>query len=62
MKHITVKVKVGNDPKSNVKVGDTVEFQVGDEFIQDKVTFIEGHRIEGENFDLSFVPFKIVGK
>jgi len=42
-----------------VKVGDRVEFQIGDETIQDTITYIDDNVIEGEKFDLTYVKFTI---
>jgi ribosomal protein S6E (S10) len=43
----------------HVKVGDKVEFQVGEEVITDTVTYVMGHVVEGKKFDLTYVKFKI---
>lgn len=61
MKNVNVRIRV-NDPRANAKVGDKVEFQIGDEIIQDTITDISSNRIEGEVFELTNVKFRIVGK
>lgn len=61
MKNVKVRIVV-NDPRANAKVGDKVEFQIGDEIIQDTITDISRNRIEGEVFELTNVKFRIVGK
>lgn len=43
-----------------MSVGSKVEFQIGEETIQDVITYIDGEVIEGENFDLTYVKFEIV--
>jgi len=61
MKNVNVRIVV-KDPRANAKVGDKVEFQIGDEIIQDTITDISSNRIEGEVFELTNVKFRIVGK
>ena len=61
MKNVNVKIIV-SDPRAKAKVGDRVEFQIGDEIIQDTITEISSNRIEGEVFELTNVKFRIVGK
>ena len=61
MKNVNVKIIV-SDPRAKAKVGDRVEFQSGDEIIQDTITEISSNRIEGEVFELTNVKFRIVGK
>lgn len=61
MKNVKVRIVV-SDPRANAKVGDKVEFQIGDEIIQDTITDISSNRIEGEVFELTNVKFRIVGK
>ena len=43
-----------------MKVGDKVQFQIGDEFIQDVITYIDENVIEGEKFDLTHVKFEVL--
>jgi len=43
-----------------MKVGDTVEFIIGDEVFTDTITFIGDGVIEGEKFDLTHVRFRVV--
>jgi len=61
MKNVNVKIIV-SDPRAKAKVGDIVEFQIGDEIIQDTITEIGNNRIEGEVFELTNVKFTIVNK
>lgn len=61
MKNVNVRIRV-SDPRANAKVGDKVEFQIGDEIIQDTITDISGSRIEGEVFELTNVKFTIIEK
>lgn len=61
MKNVNVRIVV-KDPRANAKVGDKVEFQIGDEIIQDTITDISGSRIEGEIFELTNVKFTIIEK
>jgi hypothetical protein len=42
------------------KVGDRVEFQIGEETLTDTVTYVMGHVIEGKKFDLTYVKFRIM--
>ena len=42
------------------KVGDTVEFMIGDEAIRDKITYIDIAIIEGELYDLTHVKFRVI--
>ena len=42
-----------------IKVGDRVEFQIGEETIQDTIKYIGTNVIEGEKFDLTYVKFTI---
>jgi hypothetical protein len=42
-----------------IKVGDRVEFQIGEETIQDTIKYIDKNVIEGEKFDLTYVKFTI---
>ena len=42
-----------------VKVGDKVEFQIGEEVLTDTVTYAMGHVVEGTKFDLTYVNFKL---
>jgi hypothetical protein len=43
-----------------MKVGDKVQFQIGEEVIQDVITYIDSNVIEGEKFDLTYVKFTVV--
>lgn len=61
MKNVNVRIRV-SDPRANAKVGDKVEFQIGDEIIQDTITDISSNRIEGEVFELTNVKFTIIEK
>jgi hypothetical protein len=42
-----------------VKVGDKVEFQIGEEVLTDTVAYVMGHVVEGTKFDLTYVNFKL---
>jgi hypothetical protein len=55
---IEVKIK-GLDAIPDAKVGDKVEFQIGEETHTDVVTYVMGHVIEGEKYDLTYVNFTI---
>lgn len=43
-----------------MKVGDKVQFQIGEEIIEDVITYIDANRIEGERYYLTNVKFTIV--
>jgi hypothetical protein len=45
-----------------MKVGDKVQFQVGEEAIQDVITYIDSNVIEGEKFDLTYTKLSVVEK
>lgn len=38
-----------------MKIGDKIEFQVGEETFQDKITYIDSGIVEGEKFDLTMI-------
>lgn len=42
------------------KVGDTVEFQIGEEIMTDTVAYVNGRIVEGKKFDLTYVKNIIV--
>jgi len=44
------------------KVGDRVEFQIGEETITDTVTYVMGHVIEGKRFDLTYIKNIVIVK
>jgi hypothetical protein len=43
-----------------MKVGDKVQFQIGEEIIQDIITYIDSNVIEGEKFDLTYTKLSVV--
>ena len=43
-----------------MKVGDKVQFQIGEETIQDVIVHIDDYVVEGEKYDLTYVKFTIV--
>ena len=45
-----------------MKVGDKVQFQIGEEVIQDVIIYIDNNVIEGEKFDLTYVKLSVVEK
>jgi hypothetical protein len=42
-----------------MKVGDKVQFQIGEETIQDVIVHIDDYVIEGEKYDLTYVKFTV---
>lgn len=42
-----------------VKVGDRVEFQIGEETLTDTVTYVMGHVVEGKRWDLTYIKFRV---
>ena len=55
-----IKVKIKDlRTKPKVKVGDRVEFQIGEETMTDTVTYVMDHVVEGEKWDLTYVNFTI---
>lgn len=59
MKNVNIRITV-SDPRAKAKVGDVVEFQIGDETMQDTITYIDKNCIEGEKFSLTTVKFRII--
>jgi hypothetical protein len=45
-----------------MKVGDKVQFQIGEETIQDVIVHIDDYVVEGEKYDLTYVKFTVVEK
>jgi hypothetical protein len=43
-----------------MKVGDKVQFQIGEEILQDVIVYIDNEVIEGEKFDLTHIKFTII--
>ena len=43
-----------------MKVGDKVQFQIGEKIFQDVITYIDNEVIEGEKFDLTYIKFTII--
>ena len=43
-----------------MKVGDKVQFQIGEEILQDVIVYIDNEVIEGEKFDLTYIKFTII--
>jgi hypothetical protein len=55
-----IKVKIKDlRTKPKAKVGDKVEFQIGEETLMDTVTYVMDHVVEGEKYDLTYVNFTI---
>jgi ribosomal 50S subunit-recycling heat shock protein len=55
-----IKVKIKDlRTKPKVKVGDRVEFQIGEETLTDTVNYVMDHVVEGEKYDLTYVNFTI---
>lgn len=42
------------------KVGDRVEFQIGEEIMTDTVAYVNGRIVEGKKFDLTYVKNIII--
>ena len=59
MKQVKVKVTI-SDPRVNVKVGDRIEFKIGSNTFQDTITHVDSNCIEGEEFNLTNVKFRII--
>ena len=57
MKPIKTKIV---ERRTQVKVGDRVEFQVGEETLTDVVTHVMGHVVEGKKWDLTYTRFRVV--
>jgi len=38
-----------------MKVGDKIQFQIGEEIFQDVITYIDINKVEGEKFDLTMI-------
>ncbi len=43
-----------------MKVGDKVQFQIGEEIFQDIITYIDNEVIEGEKFDLTHIKLTVI--
>ena len=43
-----------------MKVGDKVQFQIGEEILQDVIVYIGNEVIEGEKFDLTCIKFTVI--
>jgi hypothetical protein len=43
-----------------MKVGDKVQFQIGEEILQDVIVYIDNEVIEGEKFDLTYIKFTVI--
>jgi hypothetical protein len=50
---------VNYQTRPQVKIGDRVEFQIGEEIFTDTVTYAMGHVVEGKKFDLTYVNFRV---
>lgn len=59
MKNVKVKII---DRRPQVKVGDRVEFQIGEETLTDVVTYVMGHIVEGRKWCLSHTKFNVIGE
>ena len=46
--------------KIEIAVGTRIEFTIGDEVLNDTITFIGDDTIEGEKFDLTHTRFRVV--
>jgi len=44
------------------KVGDTVEFQIGEEIMTDTVTYVNGRTVEGKKWDLTYLKNIVIVK
>jgi hypothetical protein len=56
-----IKVKIKDlRTKPKAKVGDKVEFQVGEETLTDTVAYVMDHVVEGKKWDLTYVNFRII--
>lgn len=58
MKQVNVNIKYSRS-LPEVKVGDRVEFQIGEETLTDTVTYIMGHVVEGKKWDLTHINFRV---
>jgi hypothetical protein len=38
-----------------MKIGDKIQFQIGEEIFQDIITYIDNGKVEGEKFDLTMI-------
>lgn len=45
-----------------IKVGDKVQFNIGEEVYIDIVTYVDSYTIEGEKYDLTHVNLVVVEK
>ncbi len=45
-----------------MKVGDKIEFQVGEEILQDEIVYIDDKVIEGKRFDLTYIKFNKINQ
>lgn len=45
-----------------MKVGDKIEFQVGEEILQDEIVYIDDRVIEGKRFDLTYIKFNKINQ
>jgi hypothetical protein len=45
-----------------MKVGDKIEFQVGEETLQDVIVYMDKNVIEGERFDLTYIKFNKINQ
>ena len=56
--------KVLEEPKKtkekNMKIGDKVQFQIGEEILQDVIVYVDNEVIEGEKFDLTHIKFTVI--
>lgn len=45
-----------------IKVGDKVQFNIGEEVFVDTVTYVDANTIEGEKYDLTHVNIIVIEK
>lgn len=55
-----VSVKIKGDDRPRVKVGDKVQFNIGEEVYTDTVRYVNGNKIEGEKYDLTYVRINVI--
>lgn len=55
-----IKVTIKDLRTALPKVGDRVEFQIGEEIMTDTVAYVNGRIVEGKKFDLTYVKNIII--
>jgi len=60
--YLLYNLKTNSMTTEGIKVGDKVQFNIGEEVFIDVVTYVDSNTIEGERYDLTHVNLVVIEK